>query len=87
MFVSFDCSPAWTKYVLAGEAFDSRVPRSEIEVVSVALELGSKSSSTAEVKQCIAIRCREIEHRPRKLLALRLFVGAQVDADDEVLHC
>ena len=87
MFVSLNCSPAWTKYVLEEEAFDSRVLRSEIEVGFVALELGSKSSSTAEAKQCTAIHCREIGHKPLKLLALRLFVEEQVAADDEVLHC
>jgi hypothetical protein len=60
--------------IVEEEVFDSKVQRSEIEEVFVALGLGSRSSSTAEAKRCTATRCREIERRPLKLLALRPFV-------------
>ena len=73
--------------VLEEEVFDSKVPRFEIEAVFVALGLGSRSSLTAEVKQCTATRCREIVGRPLKLLASRLFAEEHVDVEREVPHC
>lgn len=73
--------------IVEEEVVDSRAPIFEIEVVFVASGLGSKSSSTAEAKQCIVTRCREIEHRLLRLLAWTLFAEVQVDADGEVPHC
>jgi hypothetical protein len=61
------------KNVLEGGVFDNRAQKFEIAVVWIAWGLGSKSSSTVEVKRCIAIHCRETGHRPSKLLASRLF--------------
>jgi hypothetical protein len=87
MFISFRCNTDWTKYILEGEVFDNRGPRFEIEVVCVALGLGSKSSLTVEAKQCIATRCRAIERRLLRLLALKLFAEEHFDAGREVLRC
>lgn len=53
----------------------------------VASGSGSKNSLTAEAKRCIATRCKEIERRQLKLLALRLFAGEHFDAEREVPRC
>ena len=87
VFVSLNCRTTRTINVLEEEVVDSRAPIFETEVVFVASGLGSKSSSTAEAKQCIVARCREIEHSLLKLLAWTLFAEVQVDADGEVPHC
>jgi plasmid replication initiation protein len=72
--------------VLEGEVFDSRVLKFGTEVVFVASGLGSKSSLIAEAKQRIATHCREIERRPLKLPASRLFAEEHVDVEREVPH-
>jgi hypothetical protein len=73
--------------VLEEEVFDSKGLRFEIEAVFVALGWGSRSSLTAEAKQCTAIRCRQIVGRPLKLLASRLSAEEDVDVECEVPHC
>jgi plasmid replication initiation protein len=73
--------------VVEGEVFDSRALKFGTEVVFVASGLGSKSSLTAEGKQCTAIHCKEIERRPLKLPASRLFAEERVDVEREVPYC
>lgn len=73
--------------IVEEEVFDSRDQRFEIGAVFVALGLGSRSSLPAEVKQCTAIRCRQIVGRPLKLLASRLSAEEHVDVECEVPHC